>query len=483
MHRHTAFPIDWLKQQASAHKFHRGVGPAALSLPIPPGFSGHDFVIYLLTIAAEIEHALMVQYLYSAYSMGGPQVPPEHRAAVLDWQNTLLGIAKEEMGHFITVQNILRVLGGPLNFRREDFPWDSDVTPFPFSLEPLSKGVVAKYVVTESPPNWGSDVSPATQAQIEAQADENAKRKVKPVGILYAYMIELLKDPRIVPDSAFLADSLPYQASWDEWGRAYAGPSSPPAPGQERRPDLLIGTAYSRTSAVEALKAVAEQGEAPDMDYGADEHSHFKKFLNLWLAYPADGTWTPFRPVATNPIVPFDPNLPQISSRGLKEALAAQAPLAVITNPITARWGILSNLRYRILLNYLAHSLSLSGPDLAQPPDNARGLLTHSTFGEMYNLRALAGTLVQLPLGDADDPVRAGPPFQMPYTLSLPAEESARWRVHLDLLTGAGELIEWMLPDAAGYRKDYLLALRGADAETMKAIRTILDRCRPSTRL
>jgi hypothetical protein len=188
--------------------------------------------------------------------------------------------------------------------------------------------------------------------------------------------------------------------------------------------------------------------------------------------------------VATNPIVPFDPKLPQIRSRGLRDALIEKAPLALITNPATAHWGILSNLRYRILLNYLAHSLSLSGPELAQPPENARGLLTHSTFGEMYNLRALAGILVQLPLGDAADPLRAGPPFQMPYTLSLPTGEPARWRVHLDLLIGAAELIDRdLLPEATGHRKDYLLALRGADAETMKAIRTILDCCRTSTRL
>ena len=42
---------------------------------VPPEFSPRDYVIYLLQIDAEIEHSLMVQYLYSAYSLGGPQVP------------------------------------------------------------------------------------------------------------------------------------------------------------------------------------------------------------------------------------------------------------------------------------------------------------------------------------------------------------------------------------------------------------------------
>src|SRR5437588_10535059 len=61
-------------------------------------FSPRDYVTYLLSIDAEIEHCLMVQYLYAAYSLGGPQVPPHFRDAVRNWQEVTLGIAKEEMG-------------------------------------------------------------------------------------------------------------------------------------------------------------------------------------------------------------------------------------------------------------------------------------------------------------------------------------------------------------------------------------------------
>src|SRR4051794_11969719 len=54
--------------------------------PPPAEFDPVDYVSYLLYINAEIEHGLMVQYLYAAYSLGGPQVPPEFRAQVRSWQ-------------------------------------------------------------------------------------------------------------------------------------------------------------------------------------------------------------------------------------------------------------------------------------------------------------------------------------------------------------------------------------------------------------
>ena len=70
--------------------------PAA-AVALPPGFTGHDYAAMLLHLAAEVEHALLVEYLFAAYSLGGPQVPLVHRKQVQEWQTILLGIAKEEM--------------------------------------------------------------------------------------------------------------------------------------------------------------------------------------------------------------------------------------------------------------------------------------------------------------------------------------------------------------------------------------------------
>src|SRR3954470_5829816 len=52
----------------------------------------------LLRVAAQIEHALMAQYLYAGYSF-----EPAQRAIV--------DVAIEEMSHLMTVQNLLRCIG------------------------------------------------------------------------------------------------------------------------------------------------------------------------------------------------------------------------------------------------------------------------------------------------------------------------------------------------------------------------------------
>jgi hypothetical protein len=95
-----------------------------------------------------------------------------------------------------------------------------------------------------------------------------------------------------------------------------------------------------------------------------------------------------------------------------------------------------------------------------------RGWLIHHCFAEMYDLRAIAGLLVALPVS-ADDPAgpRAGPPFQMPYTLTLSPIETNRWRVHRDLLDAAQRLCTdlqvTVAADSPG--QEYLAALAQQD--------------------
>ena len=113
----------------------------------------------------------------------------------------------------------------------------------------------------------------------------------------------------------------------------------------------------------------------------------------------------------------------------------------------------------------LSHAFELAS-NVADPgTPTPRGWLIHRSFAEMYNLRAIAGLLVRLPASaDSPDGHRAGPPFQMPYTLVLPSTEANRWRVHLDTLDAAGALTGRLREmSAAGDRQEYLLALAQAD--------------------
>ena len=128
-----------------------------------------------------------------------------------------------------------------------------------------------------------------------------------------------------------------------------------------------------------------------------------------------------------------------------------------------------------MLLVNIAHSMHPIAPGLDQIPVVDRGIVINRTFGEMYNLRIIAGQLVQLPLAtDHPNGDRAGPPFELPYTLAMPSRESNRWRLQLDLLEAARALQEWLLPRASEGGRRFLNGLRATDEAAMRRVERIL---------
>ena len=181
----------------------------------PPELSWHEYIIFLLQLGASVEHALMVQYLYAAYSLRADRPPAG------EWRESLLLIAREEMGHLLTVQNILALLGGPYNIDREDYPYDVPFDAFPFQLERVTKGSLACYVYAEMPPGKEKE---AEMKKIRRVAEEHVGEgvRVNHVGTLYSFIVQILADHSKIPDHCFRATDFG-QMSWDEWGRSYQG--------------------------------------------------------------------------------------------------------------------------------------------------------------------------------------------------------------------------------------------------------------------
>jgi hypothetical protein len=426
---------------------------AATELVLPPEFTWRDYAIFLLTIAAQIEHSLMVQYLYAGYSLGGPQVPREHHDDVAAWRQIILGIAKEEMGHLVTVQNALRFLGAPLGLDRQDYPWDSQLAPYPFTLERLTLASLAKYVVVESPETWPSDVKPAEKAEIERLAAGYGGTHINRVGTLYSALVEIIGDPKRVPLSALHPETYPLQASWDEWGRGYGkGARGSSIAGTTKTPDVLVLRMASRTDAVKALQAVAEQGEAPDAASASDpEGSHFRRFLGVFQAFRKDTSFDPARPIPDNPAAPGIP---------------AGDGQTQIDHPEGGLWANIFNIRYRMLLSYLAHTYE--DPECASEGIEARrGLIVNRMFGEMYNLRSVAAILVHLPITKGSSQC-CGPTFQMPYTLQLPQSDAGYWTLHLDLIAACAALLTEARKIGNSERAEYARTLESLDASTRK---------------
>jgi hypothetical protein len=411
----------------------------------------------LLESAAEVEHALMVQYLYAAYSLKSPDdvTDPGQQAALDDssadsWPQTLLAIAREEMGHLMTVQNLLALLGLPPNFEREDFPPRKDLYPFALHLEALSQQSLAKYVVAEAP------AGAEGIEDIVAMAQASAGAAINRVGVLYGLLGLVFSTEQQVQQGGSGS------AEWDDEVRRLAAAAyqqapaaawhlpddafNPGATAQQADPadwqvgGLRVHRVSDRAAAVQAIRDVGEQGEGPT-DAGA--LSHFQRFLGIYRgtddlpAFPAAGA------AAVTRDVPTDPQPAGFADAGARG------------------WAELADLRYALLLGFLQHHLLSTGGD--------RALLVGWCFAEMRSrIGFLARRLTSMPRGDGGVAAVA---FTLPAHPALPGAETARWGVHAErtrAAIAAAEAIQTADPDddaaaAAAAANAYLTSLLASD--------------------
>jgi hypothetical protein len=445
--------------------------------PLRPDWSLHDYVVQLLSFGAHVEHCLMVQYLFAAYSLRAEDGP---HAQVEKWRSALLTVAREEMGHLLTVQNILTLLGAPTDFGRDDSPWSKAFYPYPFTLQPFSRDTLVRFTFAEMPSEAGQAAQPGVARAIRRQPrkidearktfDDDERSDVQAalkadlerlglpktghrVGPTYACIIRLLSDEKGLPDSCFDEQSYEHQAGSDEWSRNYhpapyqltpEGDRAPPDPPHplpkpaERAAYVQVRRVATRSDAIKALLDLSEQGEAPKI--GADEFgepSHYLRFLEAYAELNAHEP--PPSRVAANPTTRID------RARADKSFTYIEAGRAHFLAQIF-------NQRYRLLLAYLEHTYRIARPASADRP-NLRAMLMHRAFAEMYNLKTLAGLLVELPISEKPEDARklAAPPFELPVTLALPAREADIWRQHRDLIAMCGENLEkFLAPEKFG---------------------------------
>ena len=449
-----------------------------------PDMTWRDHLLMLLSFGATVEHCLMVQYLYAAYSLRTDIADKRRRKLVESWRAGILAVAKEEMGHLLTVQNLRRLLGSTVEIGRDSSPWAQEYYPYPFSLEPFSLISLSCFVYAEMPelkalesdfPKHQRDViEDEILPRLRKHFGSSFQADVHRVGKLYEEIIDLISNERRIPDSMFDESSYEFQASWDEWGRGYKSPprqldaqGSPQgeAPGPGHNPIVQIDRMATRADAVKALQALATQGEAPhlrepELPDSADEISHFKRFLDIYDQFKRerdrDRGWSPAAGVPSNPsaredlfgvvAAPTGRVQPPASRGGTQADDIRYTP---ITGTSARHLAQIFNQRYRLLLNYLAHSFRISRSERVDRP-NLRAMIMHRVFGEMYNLKTISGLLVRLPRNDnGKDEERAAPPFELPYSLGLPDRDVDMWRRHENLLASSQQMCKRLLADAS----------------------------------
>src|SRR5262249_58721469 len=84
-----------------------------------------EALIYMLYEAAELEHGIMCQYLFAAFSLKQREdegLTADELEAVLRWRKVVAHVATEEMLHLALVQNLLSAIGSAPHFSRPTPP-------------------------------------------------------------------------------------------------------------------------------------------------------------------------------------------------------------------------------------------------------------------------------------------------------------------------------------------------------------------------
>jgi hypothetical protein len=221
---------------------------------------------YLLSQGAELEHSVMCEYLYAAFSLRstpGPGLRDDQLGAVERWRRVLFDIAAEEMMHWAVVQNLLTAVGSAPFVSRPHLPHQAKGYPpgVQFRLLPFGEAALRHFVYLERPEGVegadaagfdvvGPPLTPMAPEEVVPRGQDFAT-----VGHLYrsverglAHLAELLGEDRLFIGPAF------QQADETAFGW----------------PDLSPITDLA--SANRALERIVEQGEGATGDWAAAQN-------------------------------------------------------------------------------------------------------------------------------------------------------------------------------------------------------------------
>ncbi|MBW4478203.1 MAG: hypothetical protein KME54_15390 [Tolypothrix brevis GSE-NOS-MK-07-07A] len=116
-------------------------------------------LLYLLSQAAELEHSLACQYLFTAFSLKESTdegVSQAQLTKINKWRRKINEIAVQEMLHLALASNLLTAIGGAPYFRRANFPQAKTYTSLKlqFKLAPFNETTLNRYICFELPNNF-----------------------------------------------------------------------------------------------------------------------------------------------------------------------------------------------------------------------------------------------------------------------------------------------------------------------------------------
>src|SRR5256714_1239884 len=381
-----------------------------------------EALIYMLCQAAELEHGIMCQYLYAAFSLKQSEdegLTAEEADAVQRWRKHISHIATQEMLHMSLVQNLLSAIGAAPHLSRPNYPQPASHYPagVHLVLVPFGEEALRHFMFLERPE--GMDIHDAAgMAAFEQAAPVSGPRvqvgDIVPRGQDFATVGHLYRS--IEAGIAHLAEKLGEQALFVGPPRAQA---TQPYFGW---PELVAVTDVA--SAQQAIDEILEQGEGPR---GQWRDAHFGQFVAILDEYQqlreANPDFDPVRPVVPVNVRPAERDV----------------DIPLVGDLVAQRTMDLFNVSYEILLlmlqRFFAHT---------EETDPQLRALADATIALMFQaLKPLGDLVTTLPAGP-DYPGRtAGPSFELFYESDyvLPHREAA-WVLLVERIRQAADFCE-----------------------------------------
>ncbi len=372
--------------------------------PHTGGLEHREALIYTLGKAAELEHLVMLQYLFAAFSLKQrieEGLTADALAAVVRWRKTLLEISQQEMLHLALVQNLLTAVGAAPRLARPNFPMPAYAYPAGVRIElvPFGEPALRHFAYLERPEGMDIEDAEGFEAIEQAvalphdEADEIVPhlQEFDTIGQLYR---------SIQTGFEHLDERLGSE-------RLFIGPQSAQATEEHFRwPELVAVTDLE--SARRAIDTIVEQGEGARGEW---RDAHFGRLLGILDEYlelkAADPSFEPARPVVAANVRP--------------QPTGVLVPL--ISDPGTTRAMDLLNVTYEVLLQLLSRYFAHTD----ETPEQLQ-VLADVSVGLMYAaIKPLGAVVTSLPIGPGPPGVTAGPGFELFYSVDylLPHREAA----------------------------------------------------------
>ena len=292
-----------------------------------------EALIYMLYEAAELEHGIMCQYLFAAFSLKQREdegLTADALATVHGWRQAVTHVATDEMLHLSLVQNLLSAIGSAPHLARPNLPAPARHYPagVNLTLVPFGEPALRHFMYLERPEGMELEGAKGIDAPVHEAVPLLAEGDIVPQPQDFATIGHLYRSIEHGFDR--LAEKFGER-------NLFVGPPRAQATSDYFHwPELVPVTDLA--SAHRAIDTILEQGE------GARGHwhdAHFGQFVRILDEYrelkAANAGFEPARPVIFATVRPSarDDTSPRI------------------TEDVTSRCTDLFNVGYEILLQVL----------------------------------------------------------------------------------------------------------------------------------